>query len=175
MIERAVRSDDVQSILDLVETHYNRIEDDIGGMGESDPGVWFASVGNRDVLDYSLLLQQSIPEIKEHRHGIPFRLYSGGHPDEVIEWDAISQDDDSITLEISLFAATPKEYVNSTKGTEQDFSKVCGLIAEAAELMTVEVGVLKEYEAPAYSLAISLGAQQVHGYQKKDDFVNVSL
>jgi hypothetical protein len=170
VIEHGVLSDDAWALVDLVEAHYSRREDDVGGMGESDQGVWFAGVGDFDVLDHILLIQEAIQAIQEHRHGIPFRLYSSGQPATVVPWEAMPKK--KCTLQISLFAPTPKEYVKWTGGKQKDFTQVCGLIATAAESMPVEIGVLQEYEAPAQSLASSLGARAVFAYSP-EDYVHV--
>jgi hypothetical protein len=157
-----------EDVLKLVNDHYSRQDQFVGGMGEDDLGVWFApskssssSSSSSDALDYADLVQQGIALVKQERHGVPFGLYTSG---------LVVDDDDATTipllnklglssLQVSLFAASPPR-------SPQDFGRLCGFIVNAVEQgVAVEVGVLEQYATSARDLALSLGAQQVHVYE----------
>lgn len=164
----------VSTIQELVEDHYSQV-DDIGGMGESDQGVWFAGSAKDALLENQQieLIHESIQTIKEHRHGIPFGIYSSGRSNPLLDWNLVAAT--KCKLQISLFAGTPNEYAKTSGCESKDFGQVCGLIATAAEYVSiVEVGVLKEYAASAHSLALSLGAQEVVVYEQ-DDCIHAAM
>jgi hypothetical protein len=176
VVEHVVRvnedeNDAVSVLVDLVEAHYGESDDFVGGMGESDQGVWLAGVGNHnDVLDHVLLIHEAIQTIQQHRHGIPFRLYSSGRPQEDVHWDSL-QSAKKWALQISLFAPNPPDYARLTSGSTKDFSQLCGMIATVAESVPnikLEIGVMQEYAGPSHALAASLGARQVFAYGPED-------
>lgn len=161
-----------EDVLHLVNEHYASESQFVGGMGESDPGVWFAtcqaSSEHVDALDLADLVQESIQLVKEERHGVPFGLYTTGitnHPDLSSLLPELGLD----SLQVSLFAGSPPDYKAATglsdDASKKAFGQVCGLIVEAVELgVAVEVGVLQSYAGPARDLALSLGAREVHVY-----------
>ena len=150
-----------EDVVSLVNVHYDKSHF-VGGMGEEDPGVWFATVAgaSRDTLEWSDLIQQAIEQVKEQRHGIPFGVYTTGLLDtSAVPWNDLDLD----TLQVSLFAASPKDYAQASGESEKAFGQICGFIAEAVEQgMAVEVGVLPQHAESARSLAMSLGARHVH-------------
>ena len=151
-------------VLEEVNSHYTQSHF-VGGMGEEDPGVFFASIGERDSLEYSDLVQEGISLAKEERHGIPFGLYTSG----IVEGSSLPPLTELglSTLQVSLFAGSPKEYAEATGRDEKSFGSVCSFIADAVEQgMAVECGVLEKYAGTARSLAVSLGAQEVHVFPK---------
>jgi hypothetical protein len=163
--------DAVSKLVDLVEAHYGESNDDVGGMGESDQGVWLAGVGNHDVLDHVLLIHEAIQTIQQHRHGIPFRLYSSGKPKEDVDWETALVSAKKWALQISLFAPNPPDYARLTGARTKDFSQLCGIIATVAESVPnikLEIGVMQEYAGPTQALAASLGARQVFSYGPED-------
>jgi len=151
-------------IVELVNEHYENEKYFVGGMGEGDPGVWFAAVGdkNEDTLDYAPLIQESIQLVKQERHGVPFGLYTTGVVQDLkVPLSEIGVD----SIQVSLFASSPTEYKEAT-GSDA-FGQVCGFIADASEQgVSVEVGVLKKYASSARELATSLGARHVHVYEE---------
>lgn len=147
-----------EDVLQHVNSHYETETQFVGGMGEDDPGVWFASV-NSDPLTYAELVQDSISLVKEERHGVPFSLFTSG----LISSDVPVAELGLSTLHVSLYAGSPKEYAAASSNSEKDFGILCGFIAEAAEQgMAVETWVLEEYAGGARDLAMSLGAQNVN-------------
>ena len=134
--------------LQAIHDHYMQSHF-VGGMGESDPGVWF--IGSYD--------PEVIEETKLERHGVPFGLFTNGLDPEVpTELDV---------LQVSLYAGSPSDYAKVTGGSASDFGRICGFIAQASEQgVAVEAGVLKEFVGKgARDLALSLGAQDVHIYE----------
>lgn len=70
--------DTPEKVFDIVEQHYNR-ENFVGGMGESDSGVWFvSSKDGNEPLKHWEFIKESIELVKEHRHGISFGVYTSG-------------------------------------------------------------------------------------------------
>lgn len=67
-----------EKVFDAVEKHYNQ-DHFVGGMGESDEGVWFvpAKEGIEPLMHWEFI-KESIELVKEHRHGISFGLYTSG-------------------------------------------------------------------------------------------------
>jgi len=165
-------------IVQAVNRHYgdgDSQERFVGGMGEQDPGVWFAPA--TDTLETDLLaspqslelLGEAMERCRAERHGVPFSVHTAGvnvldvHAVAQLKWNAVH---------VSLWAATPKDYARATGG-RQDFGAVCGFIAEAVELgVPVEVAVLREHAGAARDLARSLGARQVHVHdvQEEEDY-----
>ena len=154
-------------IVQLVNEHYEKEQQFVGGMGEGDPGVWFAAVGgSKDTLDYAPLIQESIQLVKQERHGVPFGLYTSGVLTEEVKVPLSEIGVDSI--QVSLFAGSPPEYKDATGSSAATFGQVCGFIADASEQgVAVEVGVLKKYASSARELATSLGARHVHIYEQE--------
>ena len=152
-------------VIDLVHQHYQAEHQFVGGMGESDLGVWFASASSaKDALEFDLLLQESIQAVKEERHGVPFGAYTSGLLMEPphIPLTEIGLD----CILVSLWAGNPTTYQQKTGLDARSFGQVCGFIANAAEQgIAVEVGILASADVgAARDLAISLGAREVHVY-----------
>lgn len=150
--------DDIQA---AVTSHYTSDDLDVGGMGEQDAGVWFAAASkDEDVLDASALLRDSIEQIKQERHGVPFGVCTTGLTNNSV--DDVASIGLSI-LNVSLLAASPPDYAAATDGQGNDFGRVCGFIVDAVEKgLAVEVSVLPEYAGAARELGHSLGARDVH-------------
>jgi hypothetical protein len=154
----------VHTVFDVVQAvneHYGNEDcpQFVGGMGETDQGVFFASTGSLDPLEYHDMIQESIQEVKLERHGIPFGAYTTG----ILPHDIPVHELGLRKIRVCLFAATPDEYAQVTGRDQQDFHKVCSFIANTAEQgVAVEVAVLKPYAEKARELAMSLGAQEVH-------------
>lgn len=157
-------------VQELVNQHYESDAHFVGGMGESDPGVWFATTAttaSTDVLDHAAdILQPGIAAVKEERHGVPFGVYTTGIVSvHDIPWNEIGLS----CMQVSLFAGSPDRYKAATGLDAAQFGQVCGFIADAAEQgIAVEVGVLSSDVGPASDLARSLGAQQVHVYGEEN-------
>jgi hypothetical protein len=146
----------------------------VGGMGESDPGVWFAAASGTsqgDALAQAELIAEAIHAVKEVRHGVPIGVYTTGWisdaDDLTVPWaDLLRGVVDC--LQVSLHASTPQQYHKSTGLTDpgeatKAFGTVCGFIAEAVEQgFPVEAWVRSEFAGPSRDLALSLGARQVH-------------
>jgi hypothetical protein len=157
-----------QDVLDAVTVHYTSQGHFVGGMGEDDPGVWFATPARSkdDTVDHiSSIIQEGIALVKEERHGVKFGLYTTGLgtvPSNINHW----KDMRLSSLQVSLFAANPNEYHKVTGRPSKDFGTLCGFIVQAVEEgMAVEVGVLEEYKGSARDLALSLGARHVHVFK----------
>lgn len=176
-----------ETALQLVNQHYEATDSFVGGMGESDPGVWFASVAvvdddddNNDArfhdpLQYADLVAECIELVQTERHGVPFGLYTTGILSSSSSPPSVPLTDLGLDcLHVSLFAGNPKDYVEAIQHhcgsgssvSEKDFGTVCGFIADAAEQgLPVEVGLAQAYATgAARDLALSLGAQNVHVY-----------
>lgn len=135
----------------------------VGGMGEEDPGVWFAAChgDGDDALDYAELVQEGIFNTKQERHGVQFGLYTNGLVTPSIPLSELGLS----TLQVSLYCGSPPEYAKATGRDAKAFGQLCGFIVDAVEQgVTVEVGVLEASAGSARDLALSLGAQQVHVY-----------
>jgi len=144
-------------VLLQVNSHYEADDHFVGGMGEDDPGVYFASI-NSDPLDYAELVQESISSVKEERHGVPFSLFTSGLVASTIPLSELGLS----TLQVSLYAGSPKDYAVASNNSEKDFGILCGFIVEAAEQgVAVEAWVLGKHATAARDLAVSLGAQDV--------------
>ena len=158
-------SDDVLASVNL---HYESDQHFVGGMGESDPGVSFCTVStcSTDALDFAQLVAESIALVKQERHGVPFSLYTSGilSHDLTVPLSELGLE----SLQVSLFAGSPRDYQKATGRDAAAFGQVCGFIADATEQgVAVEVGVLSTYASGARDLALSLGARQVHVYPAK--------
>ena len=159
---------DASMALDLVSQHYESEAQFVGGMGESDLGVWFATGGgdnaSKDTLDYAPLIQEIIAAVKQERHGVPFGAYTTG----IVSSSSllpVSEIGLSV-LQVSMMAGTPDAYNRVTGLDGKLFLQVCGFIADAAEQgMAVQVGLLKAEAGGARDLALSLGAQHVEIYE----------
>jgi hypothetical protein len=157
-------------ILTSVNQHYEAESQFVGGMGESDPGVWFATTSacceHKDTLEFYQLVQESIALVKQERHGVPFSLYTTGILAQGLEIPLAELGLDC--LQVSLFAGSPPDYKKATGQDAAAFGQVCGFIANAVEQgIAVEVGILKAYASGgARDLALSLGARDVHVYEK---------
>lgn len=147
-----------EDVLSRVNSHYASETQFVGGMGEDDPGVWFASV-NSDPLEHAELVQESIALVKQERHGVKFSLFTSGLVFPSIELPTLGVS----SFHVSLYAGSPKEYAKASGNAERDFGTVCGFIVEAAEQgLAVEVWALEEQAAGARDLAHSLGARAVN-------------
>ena len=132
--------DSAETALQLVNQHYETTDSFVGGMGESDPGVWFASAvveittANahdsdtnhhndddddashffHDPLEYADLVAECIELVQTERHGVPFGLYTTG----ILKSSSPSVPLTELGLDclhVSLFAGTPKDYVEAVQ------------------------------------------------------------
>jgi hypothetical protein len=137
-----------EEILASVNQHYEKESQFVGGMGESDPGVWFATTSacNKDTLEFYQLVGESIALVKQERHGVPFSLYTTGILSPGLEIGPLAELGLDC-LQVSLFAGSPPEYQKATGAQDgAAFGQVCGFIADAAEQgIAVEVGIVKAY------------------------------
>ena len=162
----------VDDIVTAVDLHYESSQQFVGGMGEEDLGVWFCarpyiikkSGKPNDPLLYAPLIREGISAVKEHRHGIPFGMYTSGCA--LLPPTLSAKDLDLDIIEVSLFGATANQYHHCT-GRKEDFHLACAFIA-----LTVEQGVRVDAAVPATyanatrELAKALGARHVHVYDK---------
>ena len=152
----------ISEIVQAVEQHYELTTTGgqfVGGMGESDAGVWFVPTNNSDPLrHFNDLLKASIEEVKQSRHGVPFGVYTSGtlHV-EAKELSIFS------TIHVSLLAATPNDYCEAAGVFRAEFfGDVCNFLVNAQEEgLPVHAGVLKKFAAEGRDLATTLGAQHV--------------
>lgn len=171
----------VDSIVEAVHKHYESVSHDtyIGGMGENDPGVWFAIPSNSivDTIEYSNMIVESINLIKEHRHGVPFGVYTTGRTLKSIDSDEdIAELIETIDMiHISLFGSTPEQYMSYTgietiKDARNAFGQVCSMISTVSEMYSdgrsgvkIIAGIVQSPSttASARDLAHSLGAIDV--------------
>lgn len=155
-----------QQVVQAVDEHYSLSDDSqqfVGGMGESDAGVWFAS--SSDPLEQYPLMQESIRSVKEFRHGVPFGTFTSGVnlPTDLPPLQEIGL----ARIQVSLLASNPKDYAKATGISDSEaakyFGQVCGFCVTIAETgFPLEVSVLQEYASSARDLAVSLGAVEVH-------------
>lgn len=160
-----------QDVSEAVENHYSLSADSqqfVGGMGESDPGIWFAC-STTDPLHHWRLIQESIRTVKESRHGIPFGVYTSGVdlPKDLPPLAEMGLD----RVQVALLAANPKDYAGATGMSDAEaqkcFGQVCGFCVTVAETgFPLEVAVLQSYASTARDLAVSLGAIDVHVWKK---------
>jgi hypothetical protein len=161
----------VQGVVDVVNRHYDYDagQQFVGGMGESDPGVWFAALSRTSELDamlYSDLIVESIERVKEERHGVPFALCTTGL---FFPSSSFSDLADCVEcLHVTLHASNPKEYqelagIASLDDAKRALGTVCSFITEAAEQgVPVEAWVRSQAAGPSRDLSLSLGARHVH-------------
>jgi hypothetical protein len=160
-----------EDILRSVNQHYEAESQFVGGMGESDPGVWFAITSAcgtyKDTLEFYQIVGESIALVKQERHGVPFNLYTTGLLRDGLQMPPLTELGLDC-LQVSLFAGSPMEYKKATGLDDPAFGQVCGFIADAVEQgVPVEVGILKAYASGgARDLALSLGARDVHVYDQ---------
>jgi len=160
-----------QQVVEAVDQHYSLSSDSqqfVGGMGESDAGVWFACE-EQDPLQHFPLIQESIRSVKEFRHGVPFGTFTSGVdlPSDLPLLGEIGL----ARVQVSLLAANPKDYAAATGLSDSDaikaFGQVCGFCVNTAETgFPLEVSVLQPYASSARDLAVSLGAVDVHIYKE---------
>jgi hypothetical protein len=158
-----------EDILASVNQYYTTESQFVGGMGESDPGVWFATTSacDKDTLEFYQLVGESIALVRQERHGALLSLHTTGILPQGLEIGPLTELGLDC-LQVSLFAGSPPEYKKATGNDAAAFGQVCGFIADAAEQgIAVEVGILKAYASGgARDLALSLGAQDVHVYDE---------
>lgn len=158
-------------VMEAVDHHYSSDDSSqqfVGGMGESDAGVWFASK-SRDPLHSYKLIQESIALVKQSRHGVPFGVYTSGVnlPKELPPLEEIGVS----TVQVSLIAANPNDYAQATglsvADAQKAFGQVCGFCVSVHESgFPLQVSVLQAYASTARDLAVSLGAIDVHVYKE---------
>jgi hypothetical protein len=161
----------IQDVVDIVNSHYDHDarQQFVGGMGESDPGVWFAAQSRTSQLDamlYSDLVVEAIARVKDERHGVPFAMCTTGlfFPSTSLSDLAECVD----CLHVSLHASNPKEYqqlsgIPSLQEATRAFGTVCSFITDAVEQgVPVEAWVQSQVAGPSRDLALSLGARHVH-------------
>lgn len=167
-----------EDVVQAVDNHYSLSSDCgesqqfVGGMGEEDRGVFFAS-SVQDPLQHHALIQDAIYTIKQSRHGVPFGVYTSGVNLPSTLPPSLSELGLS-TVQVSLLASNPNDYAKAT-GLPQgeatkNFGQVCGYCVSVAESgFPLEVSVLQPYASSTRDLATSLGAVQVHVYQDNDE------
>lgn len=158
-------------VVEAVDNHYTLSSDSeqfVGGMGESDAGVWFACE-TQDPLHHYPLLQESIQQVKQSRHGVPFGVYTSGVglPSDLPPLKEIGLG----SVQVSLMASNPKEYAQATGLSDAEamkaFGQVCGFCVTLHESgFPFEVCVLQPYASSARDLAVSLGAVDTHVHQE---------
>jgi hypothetical protein len=157
-------------VMNAVDEHYSLSSDSqqfVGGMGEQDLGVWFAS-SSLDPLNHYKLIHEAIGQVKQYRHGVPFGAYTSGVniSSDVPPLQEIGLD----SVQVSLIAANPNDYaeatgLSSTEATKA-FGQVCGYCVTLHESgFPYQVAILQDYASSARNLAKSLGAVDTHVYQ----------
>lgn len=142
----------------------------VGGMGESDGGVWFSSDGKIDTLAYWKEIRNIIEIAKEHRHGIPFGIYTSGLTDV----DPIQLKEEELkisSITVSLLSHSPSSYgsvagIDDLSTAQRKFGQVCNFIASASEVgfpVTAAVAGGK-HSSGGTELAKALGAIDVVVY-----------
>eukprot|EP00051_Salpingoeca_urceolata_P017252 m.233556 g.233556 ORF g.233556 m.233556 type:complete len:299 (-) comp18902_c1_seq8:2837-3733(-) len=105
-------------------------DSEIGGMGESDTGVTFAGLGE-PLLRLDRLVE-TIALVKEHRHGVPFRVVTNGlfgteEAAQVAEC-GVSK------ATVSLMSADPRQHAELMDPAEgRAHSDVCAFVCALAE------------------------------------------
>ena len=160
----------VSSIVDIqtaVEKHYELESGQqfVGGMGESDGGVWFVPTHtNSDPMHhYTEFIEPGIDLVKQSRHGVPFGIYTSG----TVFLQEMNRLQHSFgTVHVSLLAANPMDYCEASGVFREElFGEVCNfLVAAEEEKVPIHVGVLKKFASDGRDLAIALGAQHVDVY-----------
>mmetsp|Transcript_5876 Transcript_5876/g.8296 ORF Transcript_5876/g.8296 Transcript_5876/m.8296 type:complete len:292 (-) Transcript_5876:30-905(-) len=142
----------------------------VGGMGESDGGVWFSSDGKIDTLAYWKEIRNIIEVAKEHRHGIPFGIYTSG----LTNVDPIQLKEEELNISsiiVSLLSHSPNSYgsvagIDDLSTAQRKFGQVCNFIASASEVgfpVTAAIAGGKHSSAGT-ELAKALGAIDVVVY-----------
>ena len=92
----------------------------------------------RALLNENGWLSQALPEIQRQRHGVPLHLYTNG-----LGMDICQHHSDVLgmisTLQVSLWAASPPDYVKSLKEANvaakaSEFGQICNTIATVVEM-----------------------------------------
>ena len=160
-----------EELVNVVNEYYDCSKEQfVGGMGESDPGVALLGYHGdalRALLNENGWLSQALPEIQRQRHGVPLHLYTNG-----LGLDICQHHSDVLgmisTLQVSLWAASPPDYVKSLKEANvaakaSEFGQICNTIATVVEMgVAVHLSVLPPFRAAAHDLAPALGAREVH-------------
>jgi hypothetical protein len=158
----------IDEIVHAVDQHYqaeDASEQFVGGMGEQDLGVWFAPLPLKNKLNdpllFSQLIRDGIEAVKEHRHGVPFGLYTTAC---ILDQEVPSAELEVDTFEVSLFGSNQKQYNHCTG--RKDFNTVCSFIGLTLEQgIRLDASVTKEYASAARSFAKALGVSRVHVYK----------
>lgn len=154
----------------LINEAYTKM-DDLGSMGENDPGVAFAGAGD-PLLRLDVLLE-TIDLLKALRNGIAFRVKTWGLVDSAVTQQlirAMSPGDEDRRREtrlakvsVCLPCSNPLQYaelVGPTNG--KSFGDVCSFVAELSEAgIAVECTAVSRPDVDVEAirkLAISLGA-----------------
>ena len=164
----------VSSVTDIqaaVEHHYELASAGgqfVGGMGESDAGVWFVpAVGIKDgwcsdpLHHFHHLIAPGVEAVKQSRHGVPFGVYTSGtvhvEPTQLKLF---------ATIHVSLLAANPMDYCEAAGVFREElFGDVCNFLVNAEEEgLPIHAGVLKKFASEGRDLAMAMGAQHVDVY-----------
>jgi hypothetical protein len=160
-------------VMEAVDQHYSLSSDEnsqqfVGGMGEQDLGVWFASDSYDPLNDYQLI-QDSIHRVKQYRHGVPFGVYTSGVnlPSDLPPLQELGLS----RVQVSLIASNPLDYAQATglsgSDAQKAFGQVCGYCVILHESgFPLEVAILQAYASSARDLAVSLGAVDTHVYKE---------
>jgi TatD family-associated radical SAM protein len=147
---------EAEELAEVVDMFYDKLE--IVGMGENDPGVVFAGMG--EPLLRMEQIRETIEQVHEVRHGVPFRVSTNGlFPASV----AVALADAGISkATVALATADPGQYTELMRPEGGDHSTVCGFIASLAEAgVEVEATAVERPGvdvAAARKLAEALGA-----------------
>lgn len=162
----------ITSITTVIEKYYSLDTSDhfVGGMGESDGGVWLASetLSGIDTLDFMEEISEISRKIKQSRHGIKFGVYTSGLVNDATICENLANLGISM-MKVSLLASNPVAYgkltgVNSSDSSKA-FGQVCGFIALASESgFKVTAAVGSSDKSAASELAKALGAVDVAVY-----------
>jgi hypothetical protein len=163
----------VDDILKAVDMHYDLDSNTsfVGGMGETDSGVWFVPPINnprRDPLyHWDELLKPSIEQIFTFRHGVPIGVYTSGiFPVNMDELKILT------AVNVSLLAGNPSDYGQAAElenrgDKDQFFRQVCNFLVSAQdEGIPIHVEIFKPYASEGRDLALALGAQQVNIWEE---------
>lgn len=166
----------VSSVTDIqaaVEHHYELASAGgqfVGGMGESDAGVWFVpAIGMQDgggwcsdpLHHFHNLIAPGVEAVKQSRHGVPFGVYTSGTVH--VEANKLKL---FATIHVSLLASNPMDYCEAAGVFREElFGDVCNFLVHAEEEgLPIHVGVLKKFASDGRDLAMAMGAQQVDVY-----------
>jgi hypothetical protein len=156
-----------------VQAHYESEAHFVGGMGESDPGVYVLSTNDDLLRQHGPLLRDGMARVHAARHGVPFYLCTTGLGNDT-DWSvplealANSNNNHNTTIQVSLYGSNPAEYARAAGIADgrRAFGQVCAFLVACQELrIPTEVAVVPEYAKSARELALTLGAQQVHVYE----------